>query len=879
MKKAAFFIFTLSFFALAASPEGGSDPYRLLGALPGHSPKELERAFRRTQLRIHPNRNGGSKEAKERFKELQSAYNNLKDPDFRTRYHIYLRESEQNLPQEPNLYKILGVLSDSSRAELTRSYKEIRGRIHPDRHENSPLANERLKELKTAHETLLNPGLRARHDRILRGAGEALTQVVGENKRETYTRETPEEKPRPADFEEGFADPSAVPLNFNPEPMEDTVQAEAWYEQVFDLAKELEMSGGKEDREEAIMWYRFLAQQKNHPEATRRLAPLLEKVDMKEALYRYKQAEEVNSDPDFTRTAVFRQAQIYHTGFSEDGREIVPQDPEKAEELYLRAFLLGVPRREIAVQYDRRGDYEKAEEWLNGPVVSNNGLKNSENRHGNGRPGPAGESGTALPTSASHSLPENSSLLHAGISGASEKETKHSLREETAFKMVKSVLSQAKGDINTADHLGQTPLYLAAKNLYPSVIKLLLRNGANPNIPDQNGVFPIHSALHSFAEAGGDRFLQSQAAEALFLLTDEKNLQIRSGPLQQTPFEAAVDLSLWPLAALFGPPYYLTNEERLRISHRAVAEGREEILELVNNPSKFTPRKSALFQREQIEEMLERGNISEQRKAVSAFKNKPAPLTPEEQEGLVALARGGAHFSIQISALEVLKQRPPTAEAAQRNLLKQARTLINGGGTALESWQIRALLHDIISNLRRLKTKAGVQKQLAELAVSENPLNTSLPQAALKALDRIPIYSKAAVETLIAGLSANLSPKMREGITESLTSFNFAEEDFSPVKTEPASKAQPLAHWTVKKIQKLSWTERAVSLAPLTVPLMGAGLLGQSVFFDGYFISALLGFTALTAGGVGGSVISFEIKDHLERKRQKKAELCKNAFE
>ena len=104
-------------------------------------------------------------------------------------------------------------------------------------------------------------------------------------------------------------------------------------EQVFDLSVELEKAGGDEDLKEAAAWYRLLVQQRNHSEALQKPAPLLEQTgDIKEALYRYRQIEEMIPGKP-ARSAVLRQAWIYQTGFSKEGREIVPKDPEKAETL------------------------------------------------------------------------------------------------------------------------------------------------------------------------------------------------------------------------------------------------------------------------------------------------------------------------------------------------------------------------------------------------------------------------------------------------------------------------------------------------------------------------------------------------------------------
>ena len=51
-----------------------------------------------------------------------------------------------------------------------------------------------------------------------------------------------------------------------------------------------------------------------------------------------------------------------------------------------------------------------------------------------------------------------------------------------------------KKDLNTKNHQGKTPLYLAVSRGYKRIVKFLLEKGANPNIPDGNGSSPIDVA-------------------------------------------------------------------------------------------------------------------------------------------------------------------------------------------------------------------------------------------------------------------------------------------------------------------------------------------------------------------------------------------------
>ncbi len=62
------------------------DYYAILGVSPDASEEEIKRAFRKLALKYHPDRNRGNKEAEEKFKEINEAYQVLSDPEKRARY-------------------------------------------------------------------------------------------------------------------------------------------------------------------------------------------------------------------------------------------------------------------------------------------------------------------------------------------------------------------------------------------------------------------------------------------------------------------------------------------------------------------------------------------------------------------------------------------------------------------------------------------------------------------------------------------------------------------------------------------------------------------------------------------------------------------------
>lgn len=62
------------------------DFYEVLGIDKSASDEEIKRAFKKLALKYHPDRNQGDKEAEEKFKEINEAYQVLSDPEKRQRY-------------------------------------------------------------------------------------------------------------------------------------------------------------------------------------------------------------------------------------------------------------------------------------------------------------------------------------------------------------------------------------------------------------------------------------------------------------------------------------------------------------------------------------------------------------------------------------------------------------------------------------------------------------------------------------------------------------------------------------------------------------------------------------------------------------------------
>ncbi len=62
------------------------DYYQILGVPRGASANEIKAAYRKLAMQYHPDRNPGDKQAEERFKEMNEAYQVLSDPQKRSRY-------------------------------------------------------------------------------------------------------------------------------------------------------------------------------------------------------------------------------------------------------------------------------------------------------------------------------------------------------------------------------------------------------------------------------------------------------------------------------------------------------------------------------------------------------------------------------------------------------------------------------------------------------------------------------------------------------------------------------------------------------------------------------------------------------------------------
>src|SRR3954466_2327525 len=63
-----------------------ADFYAVLEVARGASDDEIKSAYRKLAMRYHPDRNNGSKDAEEKFKQITEAYDVLRDPNKRAAY-------------------------------------------------------------------------------------------------------------------------------------------------------------------------------------------------------------------------------------------------------------------------------------------------------------------------------------------------------------------------------------------------------------------------------------------------------------------------------------------------------------------------------------------------------------------------------------------------------------------------------------------------------------------------------------------------------------------------------------------------------------------------------------------------------------------------
>ena len=81
------------------------DYYQILGVKRSASTEEIKKAFRKLAAQYHPDRNAGDKKMEEKFKEINEAYEVLRDAEKRQRYDMVGNNWKQGQQFDPNVFR------------------------------------------------------------------------------------------------------------------------------------------------------------------------------------------------------------------------------------------------------------------------------------------------------------------------------------------------------------------------------------------------------------------------------------------------------------------------------------------------------------------------------------------------------------------------------------------------------------------------------------------------------------------------------------------------------------------------------------------------------------------------------------------------------
>src|SRR4026208_2172659 len=65
-----------------------------------------------------------------------------------------------------NFYEVLGVPKTASEADITKAYRALARKFHPDRNPGDKEAETKFKEIQNAYDILTDPAKRANYDRF-----------------------------------------------------------------------------------------------------------------------------------------------------------------------------------------------------------------------------------------------------------------------------------------------------------------------------------------------------------------------------------------------------------------------------------------------------------------------------------------------------------------------------------------------------------------------------------------------------------------------------------------------------------------------------------------------------------------------------------------
>ena len=152
------------------------DYYEILGVKKDASQDELKKAFRHLARKYHPDLNKGSKEAEEKFKEINEAYQVLSDPQKKTQYdqvgHAEFKPgdfTQSKTPSYDDLFRDFGLgdifdaFSSGSRRTQGRAGADLRYDLEIDLSDafygtKNTVAVPHFAECRTCHGTGAQPG-------------------------------------------------------------------------------------------------------------------------------------------------------------------------------------------------------------------------------------------------------------------------------------------------------------------------------------------------------------------------------------------------------------------------------------------------------------------------------------------------------------------------------------------------------------------------------------------------------------------------------------------------------------------------------------------------------------------------------------------------